>query len=112
MKEKVLSFIQSMISKVNIPSISNKAMRYIIWYALLLVFCCMLYIGSWCVDWYINGKPNVIEMRNFLHEIASTPWIAVIGFICKSLIDRDNDGIPDNIKEDDDDTRAISKRDR
>lgn len=102
MKEKILSFIRLAQSKVNLLTISKGAMRYIVWYALLLVFCCALYVASWGVDWYQNGKPNVVEMRFFLHEIASTAWVAVIGFIAKSLVDTDNDGIPDEFEKEND----------
>jgi hypothetical protein len=76
-------------------------MHYILWYALLLVFCCTIYLAGWGVDWYICGKPNLPELRNFLHEIASTPWIAVIGFVGKALIDKDGDGIPDEFEDED-----------
>lgn len=88
--------------KIRSPNIQQGAMRYIKWYALLLVFCCTIYLTAWCVDWYIVGKPDLIEIRNFIHEIASASWIAVVGFICKALVDKDGDGIPDEFEKQDD----------
>jgi hypothetical protein len=100
MKEKLLSLIKS----INLPNMSKGAMRYIVWYALLLVFCCMLYVLGWCIDWYDMGKPNLFELRSFLHEIASASWVAVIGFIAKAFVDKDNDGIPDEFEEESNNT--------
>lgn len=88
-------------NKIRSPNITKGAMRYIVWYALLLVFCCTIYLTGWCVDWYVSGVPNLPELRNFLHEIASSSWIAVIGFVAKALVDKDNDGIPDEFEDKD-----------
>ena len=57
-------------------------------------------------DWYDTGHPNLVELRNFLHEIASSAWVAVIGFIAKSFVDKDNDGIPDEYESEDDKKRS------
>ena len=96
---KIMQVMKWVQDKIRSPSVHQGAMHYILWYALLLVFCCTIYLTGWCVDWYVSGKPNLPELRNFLHEIASTPWIAVIGFIGKAFIDKDNDGIPDEFEE-------------
>lgn len=99
MKEKIRQVLGWARDKLRPLSISSGAMKYVAWYALLIVFGCMLYLVSWCADWYILGRPNVIELRNFLHEIASAPWVAVIGFIAKTLIDKNKDGIPDEFED-------------
>ena len=78
---------------------SHAAMRYIVWYAALLVVCCMIYVAAWLYDWSTGTKPDLAELRNFLHEVSSAAWIAVIGFLAKSFIDRDNNGIPDQYEE-------------
>ena len=93
---------------------SSGAMRYVLWYAVLLILCCGLYLTAWGVDWYIRGEPDMKQLLAFLHEIASASWIAVIGFICKGLVDKDGNGIPDEFEmkgEEQDDKRGISKRD-
>ena len=94
MKDKLLQFLEFIRTKVNLQQ-SQEAMRFIIWYALLLVICCLFYVFGWGFDWYKSGVPNLPELRSFLHEIASSPWIAVIGFIAKAMVDNDNDGLPD-----------------
>jgi hypothetical protein len=105
MKEKILAFIKN----IKVPNISQGAMRYIMWYALLLVFCCTIYLIGWTSDWYIYGKPNLAELRSFLHEIASSSWVAVIGFIAKALIDKDDDGIPDEFEDENKDNNKLIK---
>ncbi|MDD4601726.1 MAG: hypothetical protein PHQ46_11850 [Negativicutes bacterium] len=97
MKEKLLALLQAATTKLT-PDTVKGAMRFIIWYALLLVFCCIVYVVAWLFDWYTTGNPNLVEIRNFLHEIASAPWIAVIGFIAKAFIDSNNNGIPDELE--------------
>jgi hypothetical protein len=83
---------------------TNAALKYIIWYALLLVFSCALYTAGWIFEWYKTGTANLPELRNFLHEIASSPWIAVIGFIAKYFIDKNDNGIPDSLESEEKDT--------
>lgn len=78
---------------------SHAAMRYIVWYAAMIVICVMIYVGAWLYDWSTKMQPDLVELRNFLHEISGAAWIAVIGFLAKSFIDRDNNGIPDQYEE-------------
>lgn len=78
---------------------SAEAMRYIVWYAAMLVICCTVYLIAWFCRWEMDGKPDLSELRAFLHEIASSPWVAAIGFIGKSFVDKDGDGIPDEFEQ-------------
>ena len=89
---------------------SHAAMRYIVWYAAMLVICCSIYVGAWIYDWNNTTKPDLVELRNFLHEISGAAWIAVIGFLAKSLIDRDNNGIPDQYEEEKENGTSTSER--
>ena len=81
---------------------TSGAMRYVLWYALLLVFVCLLYVGAWCAMWYVDGRPKLDDLLKFLHEIASASWVAVIGFVGKAFVDANNDGIPDEFQREDD----------
>ena len=78
---------------------SHAAMRYIVWYAGMIVICVMIYVAAWLYDWNIKMQPDLVELRNFLHEISGAAWIAVIGFLAKSMTDRDENGIPDQYEE-------------
>jgi hypothetical protein len=94
-------WVQHARSYVGSLSFTNGAMKYILWYAALLVVCCVMYLTAWCIDWAVRGEPNLKDLLAFLHEIASASWVAVIGFVCKGLVDRDADGIPDEFQEKD-----------
>jgi hypothetical protein len=85
---------------------SHAAMRYIVWYAAMLVIGCTIYVSAWIYDWYTQPRADLVELRAFLHEIASAAWIAVIGFLAKSFIDRDNNGIPDQYEEEKEDHKC------
>jgi hypothetical protein len=99
MKDKILQVLGWARDKLRPLFISGGAMKYIVWYAALIVASCTLYMVSWCADFYITGRPDMIELRAFLHEIVSNPWVVMIGFIAKALIDRNKDGIPDEFED-------------
>ena len=98
MTEKILEYLKLAREKLGQLRVSHDALRYVLLYALLIVLGCLLYLTGWCATWYATGKPDVAELRQFLHEIASAPWIAVIGFIARAMVDKDGDGIPDELE--------------
>ena len=80
----------------SIPATAPKAaMRYIVWYAFFLAFCSALYVVMLLADWYIAGRPNLTEMRQFMSVMLSGAAVAAIGFCARWLIDRNDDGVPD-----------------
>lgn len=89
--------------KVGQFSFPKSSMRYIIGYAVLVAGCALLYVFAWCFEWWISGKADLPALLQFLHEIASAPWVALIGFLAKAFIDRNNDGVPDEFEERKDD---------
>lgn len=115
--ERIQKWISKAKDYIQNMSFSGGAMRYIVFYAVLLMACCLLYIGGWAVMWYIDGRPNLKEMLSFLHEIAGASWVAVVGFVAKALVDKNNNGIPDEYEQDEkeveqNDERRISERSR
>lgn len=94
MIEKIKSWFVSMLE--SIPATAPKAaMRYIVWYAFFLAFCSALYVVMLLADWYIAGRPNLTEMRQFMSVMLSGAAVAAIGFCARWLIDRNDDGVPD-----------------
>lgn len=84
-----------------IPKGKSKAMKYIEWYAASIVFCFVFYHVIYIADWLMNGKPDVREYEVFIKEIPiSGAFVAAIGFIGRSFVDTDNDGIPDAFETD------------
>lgn len=96
MIEKIKSWFVSMLE--SIPATAPKAaMRYIVWYAFFLAFCAGLYVVMLLADWYIAGRPNLTEMRQFMSVMLSGAAVAAIGFIARWLVDENGDGIPDAV---------------
>jgi hypothetical protein len=98
MTEKIRELITGAQRKLSSCYIAQGAMKYILWYALTLIFTVSLYLIAWIYEAWSTGKPDMAELRNFIHEIASSPWVAAIGFVAQMLVDRNNDGIPDSIE--------------
>lgn len=98
MIEKIRELIAGAQRKLSSFSIAQGAMKYILWYALTLICTVTLYLLSWIYEAWVTGKPDMAELRNFLHEIASSPWVAAIGFIAQMLVDKDRDGVPDQVE--------------
>lgn len=73
----------------NLPKVphadSKRAMRYVSWYAWTLVFTVVLYLGAWGWDTFTTRKPNLQELRAFITVLASSPWVAAIGFAAQGI---------------------------
>lgn len=94
MKEKLLAWMEKLLEKTP-KTIKKAAMRYIMWYAFFLAFCAGLYVVMILADWYVAGRPDLGEMRQFLSTMLSGAAVAAIGFCARWLIDRNDDGVPD-----------------
>lgn len=92
--EKIREWMRQLVE--SIPATAPEAaMKYIIWYAIFLAFCAGLYIVMLMADWYITGRPNLAEMRQFVSTMLSGAAVAAVGFCARWLVDRDGDGVPD-----------------
>ncbi len=108
MIEKIKNWFVSLLE--SLPATAPKAaMRYIVWYAFFLAFCSALYVVMLLADWYIAGRPNLTEMRQFMSVMLSGAAVAAIGFIARWLVDENRDGIPDEIGKENHDVRMVGK---
>lgn len=98
MIKKAREWLESLLA--SIPSTAPAAaMRYIVWYAFFLALCAMLDVVMLLADWWIAGKPNLAEMRQFLSTMLSGAAVAAIGFCARWLVDKDGNGVPDEAEE-------------
>lgn len=95
---KILTWIQEKIPNLQYKA-PGAAMKYITWFALFLVLCCTLNVVMILSDWWITGKPNLAEMRLFISTLLSNASIAAVAFVCRWLVDKDHDGVPDEAEE-------------
>lgn len=97
--------IRQLLAKIPSITIAKKSMRYIWWYAVTLIFAVSAYLVGWVYEWILTGKPDLSELRNFITTIASSPWVAAIGFVAQMLVDKNNDGISDSIESKEDEEK-------
>lgn len=69
---------------------------------LLIIGSVCLYIGGWL--WLFHtGKIDLGAMNSLLQTLTEASFIAAVGFIGKSLIDDDGNGVPDEWEEEEKD---------
>lgn len=69
---------------------------------LLIIGSVCLYIGGWL--WLVHtGKIDLGAMNSLLQTLTGASFIAAVGFIGKSLIDDDGNGVPDEWEEEEKD---------
>ena len=82
----------------------RESMEIIRLYAFLIFFFIMFYLFWFTADAIIEHRPNLDAFRDFFNSIIAGS--AVIGFLSRYLVDKDNDGRPDEAvrrKDDDND---------
>lgn len=62
---------------------------------LLIIGSILLYLAAWAWQWAVRGTVDLPALNMLIQTITSMAFIAAIGFIGKSLIDADGDGVPD-----------------
>ena len=92
---KVLSTALNSVDRLKIQGMPRKLIFVFLFVVLAVI---LLFIGGWLFSWYATGKPELTILNQFLQTITGGAFIAAVGFFCKGLIDRDNDGIPDDME--------------
>ena len=62
---------------------------------LLIIGSILLYLSGWVWLWAFQGKVDLPALNMLLQPLTGVSFIAAIGFIGKSLVDEDEDGVPD-----------------
>ncbi len=62
---------------------------------LLIIGSIFLYWAGWIWLWAVLGRVDLPALNMLLQTLTGVSFIAAIGFIGKSLVDEDEDGVPD-----------------
>lgn len=62
---------------------------------LLIIGSVVLYLSGWVWLWVIQSRVDLPALNMLLQTLTGASFIAAVGFIGKSLIDDDGDGVPD-----------------
>ena len=66
---------------------------------LLIIGSVCLYLAGWVWVWAFQRRVDLPALNMLLQTLTGASFIAAVGFIGKSLIDDDGDGIPDDWKD-------------
>lgn len=96
----VLNKISSGSTKLkNSFKFNTSAMIYIRVFALLYFIVNLTYICFWLFSAFVYHI-DLPELRQYIISLSSAGVVAVIGFLSQSLVDKNDNGIPDNMEED------------
>ena len=62
---------------------------------LLIIGSVVLYLAGWVWVWAFQRRVDLPALNMLLQTLTGVSFIAAIGFIGKSLVDEDEDGVPD-----------------
>lgn len=96
MFEKIKNLIVSARNKV--ASMSPKIMAVIVGYFIAVILLVFTYYAAWLYMWLWLNKIVMSDLLALIREITSPAMVAFVTFIATSLVDKDGDGVPDNLE--------------
>lgn len=96
MFEKIKNLIVSTRNKV--ASMSPKIMAVIVGYFIAVVLLIFTYYAAWLYMWLWLDKIVMSDLLALIREITGPAMVAFVTFIATSLVDKDGDGVPDNLE--------------
>lgn len=96
MFEKIKNLIISARNKV--ASMSPKIMAVIVGYFIAVVLLIFTYYAAWLYMWLWLDKIVMSDLLALIREITGPAMVAFVTFIATSLVDKDGDGVPDNLE--------------
>ena len=96
MFEKIKNLIVSARNKV--ASMSPKIMAVIVGYFIAVILLVFTYYAAWLYMWLWLNKIVMSDLLALIREITCPAMVAFVTFIVTSLVDKDGDGVPDNLE--------------
>lgn len=94
--EKIKNLIVSARNKV--ASMSPKIMAVIVGYFIAVILLVFTYYAAWLYMWLWLNKIVMSDLLALIREITGPAMVAFVTFIATSLVDKDGDGVPDNLE--------------
>lgn len=101
MIDKLTSILSKSLNSVDKLKIQGLPRKLIFVFLFIVLMVIMLFISGWLFVWYNTGNPELTMLNQFLQTITGGAFITAVGFFCKGLIDRDDNGIPDDMESED-----------
>lgn len=96
MFEKIKNLIVSARNKV--ASMSPKIMAVIVGYFIAVILLVFTYYAAWLYMWLWLNKIVMSDLLALIREITGPAMVAFVTFIATNLVDKDGDGVPDNLE--------------
>lgn len=96
MLEKIKNLIIGTRNKV--ASMSPKIMAVIVGYFIAVILLVFTYYAAWLYMWLWLNKIVMSDLLALIREITGPAMVAFVTFIATSLVDKDGDGVPDNLE--------------
>lgn len=93
--KKVQGFLLNLLGSVGRMKVRGLPRALVIILMLLIIGSIVLYLSGWVWLWAFQGKVDLPALNMLIQTFTGVSFIAAIGFIGKSLVDNDGDGIPD-----------------
>ena len=90
---KVKDYLLTYLNKM--PSFPIKAMWAIYAYAAFMFTALLIYILMILFEWRRTGVEPISDMKEFCEVLFSSAAVTAASFCAKFLVDKNNDGIPD-----------------
>lgn len=104
--KKVQGFLLNLLGSVGRMKVRGLPRALVIILMLLIIGSIVLYLSGWVWLWAFQGKVDLPALNMLIQTLTGVSFIAAIGFIGKSLIDDDGNGIPDEWQKEDKNDRT------
>lgn len=93
--KKVQGVLLNLIGSVGRMKVRGLPRALVIILMLLIIGSILLYLSGWVWLWAFQRKVDLPAMNMLIQTLTGVSFIAAVGFIGKSLVDEDEDGVPD-----------------
>lgn len=93
--KKVQKVLLQALSAVGRMKVRGLPRALVIVLMLLIIGSILLYWAGWIWLWAVLGRVDLPALNLLLQTLTGVSFIAAVGFIGKSLVDEDGNGIPD-----------------
>ena len=97
--KKIQGVLLNLLGSVGRMKVRGLPRALVIILMLLIIGSIILYLSGWVWLWAFQGRVDLPALNMLIQTLTGASFIAAVGFIGKSLIDDDGDGIPDDWKD-------------
>ena len=93
--KKIQGVLLNLLGSVGRMKVRGLPRALVIILMLLIIGSIILYLSGWVWLWAFQSREDLPALNMLIQTLTGASFIAAVGFIGKSLIDDDGDGIPD-----------------